>query len=153
MRQDSRLSGVLHILIHLAEADAPVPSEKLALAMRTNAVVVRRVMGGLRDAGLVRSGKGHGGGWSLAGDPAAVSLRDVYVALGSPQPFAMGNRSAAPTCLVEQAVNAALDQTFREAEALLLARMGGVTLAALMEDFKTRLAACEMAASDMDHAA
>ena len=76
MKRDSRLSGMLHILIHLAEAEAPVPSEKLALAMQTNAVVVRRVMAGLRDAGLVSSSKGHGGGWVLARDPAQVSLRD-----------------------------------------------------------------------------
>ena len=152
MKRDSRLSGVLHILIHLMEADAPVPSEKLALAMQTNAVVVRRVMAGLRDAGLVRSGKGHGGGWSLARDPARVSLRDVYVALGSPEPFAMANRSEAPTCLVEQAVNGALDHAFREAESLLLARMERVTLAMLAEDFHRRLAACGMAVADMEHA-
>ena len=152
MNRDSRLSGVMHILIHLMEADAPVPSEKLALAMQTNAVVVRRVMAGLRDAGFVRSGKGHGGGWSLARDPAGVSLRDVYVALGSPEPFAMGNRSAAPTCLVEQAVNGALDDSFRDAEALLLARMEGVTLAMLAADFHRRLAACGMAVTEMEHA-
>lgn len=152
MKRDSRLSGILHILIHLAEAEAPVPSEKLALSMQTNAVVVRRVMAGLRDAGLVSSSKGHGGGWVLARDPAQVSLRDVYVALGSPEPFAMGNRSEAPTCLVEQAVNVALDDAFRDAEALLLARMERVTLAMLAEDFHRRLADSGMAATDMEHA-
>lgn len=152
MRRDSRLSGVLHILIHLADAEAPVPSEKLALAMQTNAVVVRRVMAGLRDAGLVRSCKGHGGGWLLARDTAQVTLRDVYVALGSPEPFAMGNRSEAPTCLVEQAVNVALDEAFRDAEALLLARMERVTLATLAGDFHRRLAACGVAVTDMEHA-
>ena len=152
MRRDSRLSGVLHILIHLLEADAPAPSEKLALAMQTHAVVVRRVMAGLRDAGLVRSGKGHGGGWSLARDPGRVTLRDVYVALGSPELFAMGHRSDAPTCLVEQAVNNALDDAFRDVEALLLARMEGVTLAMLAKDFHRRLASCGMAVADREHA-
>lgn len=149
MKRDTRLSGMLHILIHLLEAEAPVSSERLALTMRTNAVVVRRVMAGLRDAGLVRSSKGHGGGWSLAGDPEGISLRDVYVALGSPDPFAIGNRNAAPTCLVEKAVNAVLDDTFREAEALLMARMGSVTLAALAGDFHDRLATCGPATSDV----
>lgn len=153
MRRDSRLSGVLHILLHLAEAEAPVPSEKLALAMQTNAVVVRRVMAGLRDAGLVRSGKGHGGGWALACDLAEVTLRDVYSALGSPEPFAMGNRTEAPSCLVEQAVNAALDDAFRDAEALLLTRMGAVTLAALAEDFRQRLAATGGTAPGVEHLA
>lgn len=142
----------MHILIHLVEAEAPVPSEKLALAMQTNAAVVRRVMAGLRNAALVRSGKGHGGGWLLARDPAQVSLRDVYVALKSPEPFAMGNRSAAPTCLVEQAVNVALDNVFRDAEALLLARMERVTLAMLAEDIQRRLADSGMALIDLTHA-
>ena len=151
MKRDSRLSGILHILIHLVEAEAPVPSEKLALAMQTNAVVVRRVIAGLRDAGLVTSSKGHGGGWVLARDPAQVSLRDVYVALGSPEPFAMGNRSEAPTCLVEQAVNVALDDAFQDAQALLLARMDSVTLAMLADDFHRRLAASGLAVTDMEH--
>ena len=47
----------------------------------------------------------------------------------------MGNRAEAPDCLVEQAVNAALDQAFHDAEALLLSRLGEVTLAMLSADF------------------
>ncbi len=141
MRRDSRLSGVLHVLLHMAEADGPVTSEAMAKAMHTNPVVVRRVLAGLRRAGLVRSEKGHGGGWSIARDLALVTLRDVYDALGSPELLAMGNRTKSPGCLVEQAVNAALLDTFRDAEALLLRRLGAVTLAALATDFHDRLAA------------
>ena len=43
--------------------------------------------------------------------------------------------------VLQQAVNAALDQAFREAEAILLASLGDVTLAALNADFHRRLAA------------
>lgn len=68
-----------------------------------------------------------------------MTLRDVYTALGSPALLAMGNRTEAPGCLVEQAVNAALDQAFGDAEALLLSRLGEVTLAMLSEDFRKRL--------------
>lgn len=139
MRRDSKLSGVLHVLLHLAEHDGPATSEALAKAMSTNPVVVRRVMAGLRDQGYVRSEKGHGGGWTLACDLAKVTLRDVYEALGSPALLAMSNRTEAPGCLVEQAVNAALDQAFEDAEALLLARFGEVTLAMLSADFHNRL--------------
>jgi DNA-binding IscR family transcriptional regulator len=140
MRRDSRLSGVLHVLLHMAEYDAPVTSEVLAKAMSTNPVVIRRTMAGLREHGYVRSEKGHGGGWVLARDLAAITLRDVYDALGRPALFAMGNRTEAPGCLVEQAVNAALDTAFQDAEALLLSRLGDVTLAALSRDFHARLA-------------
>jgi len=141
MSIDTRLSGILHVLLHMAEHRGPVTSEVLARAMHTNPVVVRRVMAGLREQGLVASTKGHGGGWTIACDMERTTLRNIYEAVGSPALVAMGNRSAQPSCLVEQAVNAALDETFREAEVLMLARLGGVSLAALSADFHRRMVA------------
>lgn len=141
MNRDSRLSGVLHVLLHMAEQDGPVTSEMLAKAMSTNPVVIRRIMAGLREQGYVRSEKGHGGGWTLACNLSQVTLLDIYTALGSPTLLAMGNRTETPDCLVEQAVNAALDPAFREAERALLARLGKVTLAKLSADVRTRQAA------------
>lgn len=150
MKRDSRLSGVLHVLLHMAEHDAPVTSEVLAKAMQTNPVVIRRILAGLRAQGYVRSEKGHGGGWTVACDLGAITLRDIYDALGSPSLLAMGNRTEAPGCLVEQAVNAALDAAYRDAEALLLSRLGDVTLATLSADFHARLAH-RAAAEGRDH--
>ncbi|QDU40478.1 Putative HTH-type transcriptional regulator YwnA [Maioricimonas rarisocia] len=141
MRRDSRLSGVLHILLHMAEQQGPVTSEDLSRMMGTNPVVVRRIMAGLRDQGFVHSQKGHGGGWTLSCDLSEVTLRDIYTALGSPALLAMGNRTDAPGCIVEQAVNAALKQTFDDAEELLLARFGEVTLSKLSDDYRARLVA------------
>lgn len=141
MKRDSRLSGVLHVLLHMAQEPGPVTSEVLARAMNTNPVVVRRIMAGLRESGYVESEKGHGGGWRLACDLAKVTLRDVYAALGCPSLLAIGNRSETPECLVEQAVNAALGKSFRDAEAMLLERLGEVTLASLAADMRKRLAA------------
>lgn len=125
---------MLHVLLHMAEHGGALTSEMLAKPMGTNPVVIRRIMAGLRDQGYVQSEKGHGGGWTLACDLSKVTLRDVYVALGSPSVLAIGNRTETPGCLVEQAVNAALGQAFEDAEALLLARFGEVTLAMLSAD-------------------
>ena len=127
------------MLLHMAEQRGPVTSEVLAKAMDTNPVVIRRIMAGLRDQGYIRSEKGHGGGWTLACDLSQVTLRDIYTALGCPSLLAMGNRTEAPGCLVEQVVNAALNQAFHEAEALLLSRLGDVTLAMLSADFHARV--------------
>jgi DNA-binding IscR family transcriptional regulator len=141
MRRDSRLSGVLHVLLHMAEQPGAVTSEVLAKAMDTNPVVIRRIMAGLRDHGYIRSEKGHGGGWTLSCDLSAVTLRDIYIALGCPSLLAIGNRAEAPGCLVEQAVNATLNHAFHDAQALLLSRLGEVTLAVLSADFHDRLVA------------
>ncbi|GAA0534524.1 DNA-binding IscR family transcriptional regulator [Rhizomicrobium palustre] len=142
MNQDNRLSGVLHILLHMAERQEPVTSELLAEMMQTNPVVVRRLLSGLRARGYVRSEKGHGGGWTLACDFETTSLRDIYEALGSPSLLAIGLRDPASSCLVEQAVNASLSQTFVQIEELLLQRFGAVTLATLSADFCKRRTSC-----------
>ena len=139
MKRDSRLSGVLHVLLHMAERNGPMTSETLARAMDTNPVVIRRIMAGLRDQGYVRSEKGHGGGWTLARDLSEVTLRDIYTAIGSPSLLAIGTRTESPGCLVEQEVNAALGEAFRDAEAMLLSRLGEVTLASLSKALRGRL--------------
>ena len=53
-------------------------SDELAKVMQTHPVVVRRVMAGLRDSGLVRSEKGHGGGWVLSCNLSDITLGDIY---------------------------------------------------------------------------
>lgn len=115
-------------------------SAELATCMTTNPVVVRRTMAGLREAGLVRSEKGHGGGWKIARDLSSVTLKDIFDALGSPSLMAMGLHLESPSCLVEQAVNQALTSAFAEAEAVLIGRFADVTLAQLAADFHERAA-------------
>ncbi|MDS1138971.1 Rrf2 family transcriptional regulator [Pusillimonas sp. SM2304] len=141
MKRDSRLSSVLHALLHMAEQDGPVTSEALAKCLGTNPVVVRRTMGYLREAGIVTSDRGHAGGWRIHADLSAVTLRQLHEALGEPAIFAIGNRNETPECLVEQSVNAALEGTFADAEALLLKRFSEITLADLAADFARRHAA------------
>ncbi|HEX2560287.1 Rrf2 family transcriptional regulator [Phenylobacterium sp.] len=138
MRTDSRLSRMLHVLIHMARHDGPVTSEVIARMLNTNPVVVRRTMAGLRDRGFVASEKGHGGGWVLTRPLESITLRDIYDALGKPTLFAIGIADDAPECLVEQAVNAALGDALAEAEQRLLARFGKVTIASLAADFDRR---------------
>ena len=102
--------------------------------LSTNAVVVRRTMAGLREAKLVRSTKGHGGGWQLARGLAEIRLADIYDALDEPTVFAMAAETEAPGCLVEKAVLRTLADAFANAEAVLMARFGEVTLADIRSD-------------------
>lgn len=147
MRQDSRLSRMLHVLLHMARLDGPATSETIARMLGTNPVVVRRTMAGLREAGYVHSEKGHGGGWSIACDLAAVSLLDIHRAVGGPRIFAIGNETDSPGCAVERVVNDALDDALREAEALLIGRLGAVSLAELASAFDARCQESQIAPS------
>jgi len=140
VRNDSRLSRMLHVLLHMARHDGPMTSETIARMLGTNPVVVRRTMAGLRDAGYVRSEKGHGGGWSIAMDLTEVSLLDVHRAVGGPRIFAIGSEHPDPGCAVEKVVNEAVEDAMREAETLLVRRLGEISLAELAGRFDLRCA-------------
>lgn len=137
---DARLSRMLHLLIHMGRMEGPLTSDTAAIMLGTNPVVIRRTMAGLRDAGYVRSVKGHGGGWSLTGKLDDITMLDVHRALGENRIFALGPADLDPMCLVEQAVNGSLESAMREAETLLLQRLADVTLADIAAEFDKRFA-------------
>jgi DNA-binding IscR family transcriptional regulator len=129
---------MLHVLIHMARHELPATSDTLAKMLGTNPVVVRRTMGLLKKQGYVGSEKGHRGGWTLARPLADITLLDVHNALGPSSLFAIGLSTDHPECLVEQSVNDALTDAFEAAQALLLERLGAVTLEQLADDFERR---------------
>ncbi|MFC7287244.1 Rrf2 family transcriptional regulator [Herminiimonas glaciei] len=131
MKKNSRLSASLHALMHMAHQAEPMTSEALGLCLQTNPVVVRRTMAGLRENGLVQSGRGHGGGWTLARPITDITLRDVYTALNEPVPLQL--EEDAPVCQLERAVSTALNQAYAEAEALFANSLANITLADLFK--------------------
>lgn len=139
MRGDSRLSRMLHVLIHLGRRKEAATSELIAKMLNTNPVVVRRTMAGLRERGYVQSEKGHGGGWTLSKRLDEITLLDVYEALERPELFCLVSASDHPGCLVELAVNEALEDARRDAEALLLSRFATLRLSDIATNFDNRL--------------
>lgn len=138
MRNDTRLSRMLHVLIHMSRHERPATSDTIAQMLNTNPVVIRRTMALLKEKGYVRSEKGHRGGWTLAKPLADITLLDIHEALGNSSLFAIGLSTDHPECLVEQAVNSALTEAFNEAQALLLRRLESVTLEHLASDIDQR---------------
>lgn len=134
MARNTRFSVALHVLTHLVDRPDPQTSEQLAACVRTNPVVVRRTMAGLREAGLVTSTRGAGGGWALGRTATKITLRDIYTALGERMlsGIDVAGMDAPPGgCRIQKAVTGALDDFLDEAEALLAARLDRITLADL----------------------
>ena len=114
--------------------------DRKLVVKEAEAALVRRIFEGFAETRSVTKlvaalrAEGH-----LTKRGRAFTKSDVYRALGSPTLFAIGNRSERPTCLIEQAVNVVLDDTLKEAEARITARLQTLTLAALAGDFQSRL--------------
>ena len=134
MSRDTRLSDVLHVLLHMDRLEGPLTSEVLARSMGTNPAVFRRTMAGLREAGFVVSEKGHGGGWKLARPLREITFLAVYEALSRPNLFAIGNRHQRPDCLIEKRVNEVMAETMAAAEALFATRFSEISLDQLIPD-------------------
>ena len=140
MRQDNKLSRMLHVLLHMARHEDVYTSEQIAHMLGTNSAVVRRTLAGLREAGFVTSVKGHHGGWRIAAPLRDISLLDIYRAVGGKQLFAIGGGDAHPECAVEAAVNQALGSVLDEAQQALLARFAEISLQDLSERFERHFA-------------
>lgn len=135
MRKDSRLSRMLHVLVHLNQLQQAVTSEQLASMLHTNPVVVRRTMALLREQGYVNAVKGHGGGWTLAKPLHQITLLDIHRSLSESSLFTIGLTDEHNHCPIEKAVNLAIDDVLQEAEALVLRRFGEVTLDKLAKGY------------------
>lgn len=141
MPRDLRMSRMLHVLIHMDRHVDRATSDQIAQMISTNPVVVRRMMAGLRDLGIVTSEKGHGGGWQLARPLQEITLRDVYEAVGAPPLFNIGPQTEPADCLVEKAVDARLELTLRDAEERLLDQFAKTTVEDLAKNFEQRFEA------------
>lgn len=136
MKRDSRLSFALHALLHMAEQPGvTMTSTEMAAYSGTHPVVVRQTFAGLREAGIVSSRKGRGGGWQLARPPAEVTLEQVQRALNERVVDVSSEDVAGHEgCLVQRVVHGALDDAVAEANRVLDRHLASITLADLAAD-------------------
>jgi DNA-binding IscR family transcriptional regulator len=87
-------------------------SDQVAASVNTNPVIIRRSLGDLGRAGLVRVRHGAGAGWSLARAPEDITLLEVYDAVGQESPFGMHRTEPNLECPVGKGIRPALGQIY-----------------------------------------
>lgn len=140
--QNSRFAVAIHTLLVLAiKADKPVCSEYIAGSVGTNPVLIRRLMGDLRAAGLVDSRAGATGGFVLARPVDRIALDEVYRAVES-EPLFARHTNANPKCPVARAAELLLDRILGQAEGAMLQSLTRTTLGDLIrsQEVVTQLA-------------
>lgn len=138
MSSNSRFAVATHVLASLAlagerDGDGRMTSEELAASVNTSPVVVRRIVGRLRAAGLVVAQTGRGGGAALARPPAKITLRDVYRAVDEPGLFAMNPKAPNPSCDVSCRMKDVLAPVFDAAERAVETRLAKIRLTELVD--------------------
>jgi len=121
----------VHVLTLLADNPAGelLTSDRLASSVNTNPVVIRRVLGQLKKAGLVEV-RAAAGGTYLRRNPATLTLLDVYRAVDVVEgPLFSVHAKPNPHCVVGRNIQATLEHTLGRAQAALEQELAATTLA------------------------
>jgi Rrf2 family protein len=121
-------------------------SEFIACSVNTNPVVIRRLLGSLREAGIVDSKSGARGGWSLLMDPSRITLLDILRAV-EPQSelFALHRSEPNPECPCGQHIVSVLSEVYDKVQDGMTRQLESITIACITSKIRGRMTAAEAA--------
>lgn len=129
----TQFAVAVHVLTYLAGAVSQaraVSSEELALSANANPVHIRRVLGPLREAGLVQSRPGPRGGWGLGRAADQITVAQVWDLVQGEEPV-LGLHGPNPACPVGHSIQQSLTDLDARARQAVRAELDRVTVADL----------------------
>jgi len=140
MKIASRFTIAVHTLLFIQnfEEEYRVTSDFIASSVNVNPVVIRRILGQLKEAGMVDVSRGTGG--TILAKPAkSITLLDVFKAVGSVEDglFAFHD-SPNPKCPIGGNIHAMLDGRLDDAQTAMETSLKRVKLTDLLADFPTK---------------
>lgn len=139
MQIGSKFSVAIHmlLLVEVCGESRKATSDFIASSVNTNPVVIRKIMGLLRDAGLIEIAAGTGG-IRLTRPPADISLLDIYRAT---DPVRDGklfriHEDAEPACPVGGNIESLLEPYHRRAQNAMEEELSRSSLAELLADLE-----------------
>ena len=97
---NTQFSIAVHVLAAIAHYENSFTSETLAGSVNASPIFVKRILGKLSKAELVKSAVGKSGGYSLTRSPKSISLLDIHHAVNPPEAFAIHTYEKVKGCIV-----------------------------------------------------
>ena len=135
MSGNSRFPVAVHVMAALAYHDGEaLASPVLAGSVKTNPVVIRRLVSQLRRAGLVEAQAGKAGGVRLARRPETISLLDVFRAVEGGSPFVLPDKAENKKCTVSCAMKTLLASVLAETDRAISKTLKKTRLSDIVKD-------------------
>ena len=142
MQITSRFTIAVHVLtaIEYFQEKETVTSSFLAGSVGANPVVIRNVMGKLKDAGFISVSQGKSG-ISLTKDLSEISFYDVYKAVDCVEEGGLFHFHENPNtdCPVGRNIHSAMDEHLRNIQESMEASMKNITLADIADGVEREL--------------
>ena len=129
----------LAVIDYLGESEK-VTSSVLAGSIGVNPVIVRNVMGNLKEAGLISISQGKSG-ISLTKTPGQITFYDVYKAVDSVNEDGLFHfhENPNPECPIGRNIHKAMDSKLERVQMCMEEEMRKITLADVMTDIQREL--------------
>ena len=139
MAANSRFAVGVHCLLALAYlGEGGATAELLASSVKTNPVVVRRLLKSLESQGLVEIRPGKGGGVRLLRSPNQICLADIYAAVEQDaEIFAYHEAAPNPGCLVSCKMREVLQPVFERVSKVVCSTLREIRLSDLLDDLQS----------------
>lgn len=136
MLSNTHFAMAVHVLSALAyQAGRLVGSEDLAYTVGTNPSFLRGLIGELRDAGLVETQLGKGGGTRLARDAGEITLHDIFQATEKKPGLTRHSCDPQSKCEVARRMNGILNDLNLRVESAVEDELGKTTLKELVAEY------------------
>lgn len=138
MKISSRFTVAVHCLLFISSSEEKTTSEKLAASVNTNPVVIRKVLGKLKKAGLIEVYSGTGGA-SLLKPATSISLLDIYNAADVVEDHELFSiHDPSTDCPVGGKITQLLSEPLENAQQALEASLEKTTLADLLDQLNRK---------------
>ena len=142
MQISSRFTIALHVFACLDEFQGQfkLTSDLLAGSVNVNPVVIRKILGQLKSAGLVNVARGAGGA-SIAKPLSEITFLDVYNAVECVEDGQLFHFHERPNeaCPIGRNIHAILDDKLQRVQNAMERELASITLEEVKHDFKSRL--------------
>lgn len=143
MQISSRFTIAVHVMtcMDYFKGKHQLSSEFLAASVGTNPVVVRRILGQLKKAGLVEVTRGGQGEASIARPLDQITLYDIYKAVGSvdDEELFHFHENPNPACPVGRNIHDSLDGRLHKVQKAMENSLRSMKLSDVVEDTEDRI--------------
>lgn len=138
MQISSRFTIAVHTLLCIEHfcKDYKVTSNFIASSVNVNPVIIRKILGKLKEAGFVNVEAGVGGAF-LAKEPSEITLLDIFDAVECADENFFGfHQNPNPKCPVGANIHNVLDKELYEIQAVFENRLRQTTLKNIIDDME-----------------